>query len=573
MSEFGYKITNYQAGSIIEHNNGVREMYDKKDAMLTNSLFLDFLENNGLNVWKEKSTRDVICIEFDYGSRSYEEDVKKLQKSKEKTLASENYTEEQKEEIAQRYDELIERANANKDKYVKLSAQDIRILFYTKGVDIKYKIYSRKKDAPPQYEVIHYKMLYRTPGKAKKGSCMFIREELYDIARDYLYMGIQLPEKNAPIVEIGAYSSLVTSTIVDKINISPEDILVIKDVDSYFNTKAISIETNEKNQCIAVHKDDYQVKNTLFDGQALIDSSIFPDWADGYILLRHHMCKMAAFCSNIQMFFKDYYGDNYSSAVVKDMFGKEHYAKDIKLITTENAMKWMKMPNVDYDYWANKVHENGDMFGIVKTAHPSKYGDVQRMSYQMVNALDISSMNHVTQRSVDYIESLKFDDEVFLQFLRDRSNFSNDFDVLLALVEQNRDFMNSDYFRDRRHRITTAYLLNVKTGKVIQNADNLTIVGSPYAMLLHAVGEDVEKDNTLVPEDGAIQCYTERFDDGEYLAEFRSPFNAKHGMGYMHNVLSPTIKKYFKLGKLCIAVNMIHTVFQPRNNGSDQDFS
>mgnify|MGYP003299405485 CR=1 FL=1 len=35
-----------------------------------------------------------------------------------------------------------------------------------------------------------------------------------------------------------------------------------------------------------------------------------------------------------------------------------------------------------------KVYENNCMFGIVKTAHESKLGDVQKMSYQMVNSLD-----------------------------------------------------------------------------------------------------------------------------------------------------------------------------------------
>ena len=31
-------------------------------------------------------------------------------------------------------------------------------------------------------------------------------------------------------------------------------------------------------------KHGYEVKNTLFDGEALIDTSIFPEWADGYVL-------------------------------------------------------------------------------------------------------------------------------------------------------------------------------------------------------------------------------------------------------------------------------------------------
>ena len=44
-----------------------------------------------------------------------------------------------------------------------------------------------------------------------------------------------------------------------------------------------------------------------------------------------------------------------------------------------------------------------------------------------------------------------------------------------------------------------------KSGKIIQNAENLTIVGSPYAMLLYAATGDensVDKDDTFFIENG-----------------------------------------------------------------------
>ena len=46
--------------------------------MFTNSLFSDYLLANGLKVWKEESTRDIICLEFNYGSRSYEDECAHL---------------------------------------------------------------------------------------------------------------------------------------------------------------------------------------------------------------------------------------------------------------------------------------------------------------------------------------------------------------------------------------------------------------------------------------------------------------------------------------------------------------
>jgi len=61
---YGYKINIYQAGSIEGVNQGVRDSYDIKEGFLVNSLFLDFMLNNGLKTWNDKSTRDIITINF-----------------------------------------------------------------------------------------------------------------------------------------------------------------------------------------------------------------------------------------------------------------------------------------------------------------------------------------------------------------------------------------------------------------------------------------------------------------------------------------------------------------------------
>ena len=548
--------------------------------MFTNSLFSDYLKENGLKVWKEESTRDIICLEFNFGTRSYEQEIEHLYKIArqarlEYKIAKSHHNKNEinkKSNKRKKIMELIAFAKNNQDKYKKISKEDIRTIFYNNGVDVEYV--SRMKDGTiRKREVIHYKMLYRSTGKAKKGSCMFIRDKLHKKAQNFLYMGIKLPKKNAMIVEISAYAPLISSAIEGRIKINPKNILILKDIDKSFITNVVSIETDEQKHCYAKYIDNYELKNTLFDGQALIDSSIFPSWGNGYILLRHHFCKMAAFCTNIQKFFKDYYGESYYSATVKDMFGNEHYVKDIELITTDNAMKWLKF-NVSYDYWCEKVYENNCLFGIVKTAHPSKLGDVQKMSYQMVNSLDESIMDNVVAESVAYVERLKQDDDFFLEYLKKNTNFSNDYEVLIALVEQNRDFLRSEYFRERKRTIIKSYVLNMKTGKVIQNAENLVVIGSPYAMLLYGatgVADIIDDDNTFCYEKGTIQCYTERFNDGDYLAFFRSPFNSKNNLMYMHNVYHENFKKYFVFGKQIIAINMIGTDAQDRSNGMDMD--
>lgn len=565
MSEYGIRIKNYEAASIYEYKYGFRNNLDQTNAMLVNSLFLDFLLKEKLiRVHNEESTRDIICVEFGYGTKDYKTAKDKVDSA----LTKENASDIAKEHL----NTIKNNIEKNKEYCKKITKEDLRVKYYTDGFDITYKVYNKSgEELIDKRETIFYKMLYRTPGKAKKGTCMFINAEYYDKVHEFLYMGIHLPKKNAPIVEMGAYSSLITSSIIGKVKIKPEQILVIDDVEVPWNTNVLTVGIDKDKHCTIETKNNYSIINTIFDGQALIDSSIFPDYADGYILLRHHMTKMAAFNSNIQLFMKDAFGDEYETKTLKDRFGRTVRVKDIKLITTENALKWLKF-NISFDGWAEWVRKNDCMFGIVKTTHPSKLGDVQRMSYQMVNALDIDSIPSVCEKTINYINDLKNSNNIaFLDYLEKNKNFSNDYEVLLALQEHNKNFVKSSYFRRRKSDIISAYVLNFKSGHGIQNADNLTIVGSPYAMLLRSVGKSVYDDPTFSEETGCIQCYTERFENGAYLAEFRNPFNSRNNLGYMHNVYHEYFGRYFCFGRLVIAVNMIKTDFQDRNNGSDQD--
>lgn len=591
--KYGLRIYNYEAASIYNCSIGVKEEYDKTRALFARSLFSDFLRENGLKSCSVDGdfgawTKDIVCVDFSYGAKSFEEEIESLEDKRKNNPKRAKY-----------FDKLIDCAKENKEKFKKKSVKDLRKDFYENGFFIKYD--KRKID---------YKMLYRSVSKAKKGSCMFINKKLYDKALNFLRMGNPkfLNEKSR-LVEISAYQTLVASTIVGKVKINPKNILVIKDVAVPFERNVVTVSSLLKKfletdaDASANCKD--KMANTLFDGQSLIDSSVFDkskfffekeNKLNGYILLRQHFFKSAAFCTEIKQFFKDYcseHGRDFETFTVKDIWGKEHFAKDIELITTENSIKWWKFGNTfeDFEFWRQKVSENGDSFGIVKTAHESKQGQFQRMSYQMVNALenDPLVLGQAAQCSYDYVEKLKKSDSEFLidkskkieenefiKFLIRGSSDFNDYDFLYKLCKKNRYFLRCDYYRERKKRIINEYVNDLKSGKIIQSGENLVIVGSPYAMLLAAVGEDVRGDNMFEVEkgqDAAIQCYTQRFSDGAELAEFRSPFNARNNLGYMRNKYPPEkIKKYFaRFGKQIVAVNMIGTDFQARNNGSDQD--
>lgn len=570
-------------------NLGVRDYFTYTDAMLNNSLFSFYLQRNGLNVYKGKSgddksknesTRDVVCLDFDYGSRSYNEELKRLEKLLKADLPDESKN---------RIELAIEKVKSNKPLYSEKKRGEIRDLFYNEGVDITYK--TKNKDGTIKSEqTIHYKMLFRTSAKAKLGQVIFINEKLYDKAYDWLTIGLgnKMSHDNAKIVEMSAYAPLTTSTIVGTIHIPVEDILILKDQDSLFKTIANIVKAEEyfdksgalKKKCV-VSQEETDVKNTIWDGMGIIESDILPDWVNGMALLREHMFKMCGVRGYIQLFFKEWCqknGYDYETHQVQDMFGNWHYLKDIKIITTDNSIKWKKFidlmggtPEAAYSYWCNRIHADGDVWGIVKTDHPSKLGQYQQLSYQMINTLPCSKddVRAIAQDSINYVELLKKDNDEFEKFLRENANEINHYEMLADLYRQNNEFGNSKYFRDEKKKIISSYVSRLRKGKIFVNGDNLTVFGNPYALLLHAVGEDWRRDTTLLKEDGCIQCYTRRFDDGEYLAAFRNPQNAPNNICYLHNVYDYKFEKYFDFSNNIMAVNCIETDIQDRANGMD----
>ena len=417
MSEYGIKIKNISAGMLYDVNLGTRDYFTYTDAMFNNSLFSFFLQKNGLNIYngksgkKNESTRDIICLDYEFGSRSYDNEHTRLEKLFNDTDG------DSKERIKQ----ALQKVEDRKDLYDEKSRDEIREYFYENGVDVTYK--RKRRDGTTKEETIHYEMLFRTSAKAKLGQVIFINSKLYDIAYDWLTIGLgkKMSHDNAKIVEMSAYAPLTTSTIIGTLHIPVEDILILKDQDSFFETMAKVVkaeeyevevkkknkETNrnekviEKRKKCVVSEEKRQVKNTIWDGMALIEADYnylrLPSYINGMALLRNHLFKACAFKSYLQKFFKDWCEKNeydYNTYQIQDMFGKWHYLKDIKMITTDNAIKWKKFQDLmgnniteAYNYWCERIHSDGDIWGIVKTDHPSKLGQYQQLSYQMINTL------------------------------------------------------------------------------------------------------------------------------------------------------------------------------------------
>lgn len=534
----------------------------------------------------DESTRDIICIDFQFGVRSYKEELTHLKTMRKRAR-------DDPEKLA-KIDYLEQYVEERKDKYRKTSKDEIRRIFYEEGVPIDYPVF--KDGEVIGVETIRYRMLYRNPSKAKQGSCMFIREELYEKAYDWITMGIggRLPEHNAKIVEISAYAPLSASAIENTLYMPLDSVLILKDQDSFFRTVADIVKTEDyevpakngkveiKKRCV-VERRETDVKNTLWDGMALIESDAMPEECNGMALLRNHFFKACAFRTYIQKFIRDYCIANnidYDTFEIRDMFGNMHRAKDIKLITTNNAIKWLKFadliggsPEAAYQYWHGRVEADGCIWGIVKTDHPSKLGEVQQMSYQMVNSLPCTreDMEKITSTSVAYVHLLKEDNNEFEKFLRRQGTAVNHYSMLADIYAQNHEFENSRMWRVDKKYIINSYVNRLKNGKITVKGDNLTVCGNPYALLLYAIGEDWATDPTLLPEDGVIQVYSPKFEDGEYLCGIRSPNNSSNNLGYYKNVKHELMEKYFRFSNNIMAVNCIKTDVQARLNGMDFD--
>ena len=316
---------------------------------------------------------------------------------------------------------------------------------------------------------------------------------------------------------------------------------------------------------------------------ALMETSEMPDWCNGMALLRNHFFKACAFRTRIQNFFRDYcmeHNIDYEIYTICDMFGNAHLAKDIKIITTDSAIKWKKFVDLiggtlpkAYKYWCGRVKLDNDIWGIVKTDHVSKLGEVQQMSYQMLNTLPCSKkdIEKIAQTSIDYVNLLKSDNNEFAKFLRKNATAVNHYEMLADLYDWNNDFENSKMWKVDKSKILNQYVGKLRKGKITVPGDNLTVCGNPYALLLYTVGEDWEQDPTLRQDDGVIQVYTRRFPDGELLCGIRNPHNSSNNLGYFKNVIHPLMEKYFDFSGNIMAVNCIHTDVQARMNGEDSN--
>lgn len=538
-----FKIRSVQANRIYQVNNGyvdkdengiIKKYYlTWRDAVINDSIFSHYMLHHGVRLMKKDHTLDFVIIKFDYS--------------------------------------VPKSADSVKSSKPEISPDKLREMYYRDGCEITWNTYDKKTGEVVAFQTILYRMLYRTPGKAKDGSCIFIRDELLNKARKYLTMDLydKMPDTGAKIVEMSAYSTLITASAMNYIHIPMENILIVKDQKSATELPALAVRVDDEKHCYVQEYEKYKIENVLWDGMGLIDDSIFPEDMEGFIYCRSHFFKSCLFRGNIQQYFKDYYKTEYDTATVTDMFGNVMKVSDVKVIVTDNSIKWLKFKDLmgktdlkAYRFYKKFMQRDGEQFAIVKTAHKSKYGNLQRSSYQMNNSLpttDVEVLKRIAQTSVDYYNTMIKSTDAFVDHLRmNKSVYSID-RILVALYEHNTDIQYTSFFKDRKSDILSKFKRKrLMLGKLLQEGDNLTICGNPISLLMMVTGQDYLNEGCFISRRDGIGCYTTRFNDGECLAGFRSPHNSPNNIVYLINKYSEPIQTYFpKLGDNIIIINGI----------------
>lgn len=437
-----------------------------------------------------------------------------------------------------------------------LSVKDIRKKVYEEGFDI---------------DGVHYVRWMRSSGSARVGKVLFINEVLRNKMNKLSDASVKL-ENAVDLASYEAYRSLLLSTKIDYVKIKPENILLIDDFDSEFMEKCNVTEIIDGH--LSTKTKDVKVKNSIWDGQSLIDPSIMGEYSDkGMILLRHIMFKSCCFNSNIQQWFADNGITDVSQlngkTIAKDI-------KDIKLITTPSSIKYKKFGGKNwFKNWLKLVDKKGIDFGVVKYEKPPKHGKKQMVSthYQLINTLDLTytDIQLLVQESIDRINEMMLDPQTMLDYCCDYVTEENNTlqtkkELIYKLLNWNREIASTSFYANITQKIREELRGNIKHGRLLVNGNYSTLCGNPIEMLQEAIGQF--KGESIIGV-GNIVC--KRFDVDTSLLVCRSPHITMGNLYVPTNTHNDLINKYMNFTNEILALNSINENTLQRLQGCDFD--
>lgn len=424
-------------------------------------------------------------------------------------------------------------------------------------------------------EGIHYVRFKRSSGSARVGKCLFIDVRLYGAMHKWEMCGLSIKTGDqVDLAALEAYIALPTSSIIDLIEIKPENILIVPDRDSIFNESSIVTEIG-KDGWLKTSEKEVKVSNSIFDGQSLIDKSIMGEYDKyGMLLLRNKFFKSCCFNTNISKFFRDNKICNLSQLHPQSVTLAESI-DDIKLITTPNSIKYAKFGSlVD---WLNRIDS---MFGIVKHEKKTHFfdGKMVQAHYQLLNTIRLTpdEVADLVRPSLAYVskintipEVLKYhvkcslteDDEILENYGMSEKN-----EIIYKMMNLSKSFYDTKLYYDFKKETCKAYLRNMKKGHLLINGNYSVLFGNPYEMLLHSIG--CFDGNTSLPP-GTV--HTLRYDFDTEILGCRSPHISTSNILITKNIRHDAIDRYFNLTDEIVCINAINENILERLSGADYD--
>lgn len=414
-----------------------------------------------------------------------------------------------------------------------------------------------------------YVRFKRSSGSSRVGKCLFIQEEMYQRMKNWERCGISM--RSGTMLDLAgweAYIALTLSSLVDTMELKPENILLIEDYDSTFKDEMMAV--GLENGQLTVEPKVTEISNCIWDGQSLLDKSMFGKYQDrGMLLLRARFFKSACFNTNIQQFFRDN-----GITDVSQLKGKTRAKKleDIKLITTPSSVKYLKFGS--WDQWLDNLEPT---FGIVKFEKPTHFfdGDLVQTHYQLLNTLHMSreEVRELLAESADYFRQMDDNPAVFRYYVgcqcgneSPKLEFNGLNDILYYFTAHNKWFHRTKMYHEWKQDILQSFKKNVRKGHILVRGTYATLFGNPYEMLQAAIGRF---DGTSLLGQGNVWC--RMFADGEEILGSRSPHVAVGNILLARNVRHEYLDRYFNLSPEIVCINSIEENILERLSGADYD--
>ena len=421
-------------------------------------------------------------------------------------------------------------------------------------------------------EGIKYVRFKRSSGSSRVGKCLFINERLYDVMHEWEMCGIQVDEgQDIDLAALEPYIALTLSSIIDTIEIKPENILVVDDYKSVFRERAIA--TRLVDGRLVSKPEDVEISNSIWDGQSLMDRSLFGEYSNkGMLLLRARFFKSCCFNANIQQWFADRGIKKISQL---NGYTRAKKIEDVKLITTPSSIKYLKFGTLNQ--WLDTLETT---FGVVKYEKKTHFfdGRMVQTHYQLINTLQMTyeEVEQFIKPSLDYARMIKTDPAVLRHQISYQYQSPDDTfytkavtsknDIIYRLLGMNDRFAKTKMYRNFCNDLIKSFIKNLRCGHVLVRGNYSTLCGNPIEMLKMAIGQF---DGKSIIERNTVHC--EMFENGKELLGSRSPHVTIGNILVTKNIIRPEIARYMNSTNEIVYVNSIQENLLERLSGADFD--